>query len=752
MFRSARLFLSCASVLAMLAGGLSPAWAQDAVAPSPADAASGADSDDIVVTATRRPERLQSVPVAVSVVDGDRLRTGNLNNLRDIASEVPSLNFRTAASNKDQALFVRGLGTVSTSPGVESSVSTVLDGVVLARQGQATLDLLDIDRVEVLRGPQGTLFGKNASAGVLNIVTRKPDALFRGFVDVSGFEGGEARLRVAASGPVAENLSLGFSALGVHFAGNVRNVFDGERVNGYDKAGARARLRFTPGDRTELLITADYMWSDDSTPQGVPTRTRLTAFPTNAVTSFPAFANAFLPVVANEEGRTINSNYPTSVVDRNYGIAGELTIGIGDHDLTSITAWRQWDNVQRQDQDRLPGAVIGIAQLHDVGELTFNQFSQELRLASRGDQGFSYVLGGFYFRGSNRETYRRETTVLTATARTVTTGVADYGVINENFALFGEGTLRLGERLRILAGARWVRDELSFDFNRVSSSAVPVSGIQTNFVARDDTVSEDVAGRAGIQLDLAERIMAYATYSRGYKGPAYNPAFSMLPQDAIALRPEVSDAYEIGLKSRLFGALTLNLAAFQQDVADYQVPFFDTFNNSPITRLINAGRVQTRGIEADFSLRAGRFLTVSGAATYTEARIKAFTCPAGTNASCQVNGRTLPYAPEWRANARIGWRSPIGGSIDLLANADVNWRTDTQYSINQTPDTVEPGYAIVNASIGFATDGGLRVMVMARNVTDKSYSPFLVRFGQGVARFVPRDDERYFGLSLLQDF
>ncbi len=232
----------CASLLAVLVGAGSPTLAQDTDKTRPLAAVEPTDDEsaDIIVTATRRPERLQDVPVAVSVVDGDRLRTGNLNNLRDIASEIPSLNFRTAASNKDQALFVRGLGTVSTSPGVEPSVSTVLDGVVLARQGQATLDLLDIDHIEVLRGPQGTLFGKNASAGVLNIVTRKPGDAFRGFVDVSGFEGGEGRIRLAASGPVTDNVSVGFSALGTQFKGNVRNVFDGERVDGYTKAGTRS--------------------------------------------------------------------------------------------------------------------------------------------------------------------------------------------------------------------------------------------------------------------------------------------------------------------------------------------------------------------------------------------------------------------------------------------------------------------------------------------------------------------------------
>lgn len=741
------------AVAAALASVLSaPVIAQEAVTTEAEGDA--VDAGEIIVTATRRSESLQKVPVAVSVVDGEQMRAQGLSGLKDIAGQVPTLNFRTAASNKDQAVFIRGLGTVSTSPGVEPSVSTILDGVVLARQGQATLDLLDIERVEVLRGPQGTLFGKNASAGVLNIVSKKPGDDFRAFVDVSAFEDGEGRARVGIAGPITPGkLAIGLNMMATTFRGNVRNVFDGERINGYDKIGTRTRLRFTPSETVELLLTADYAWSKDKTPQGVPSRTFLTAFPTNVVTNFPNFAAAFLPVVASEEGRTINSNYPTNVTDENFGVVAELNVNLGDYDLTSISAWRGWNNTQRQDQDRLPGAVVGIAQLHDVGKLDFNQISQEVRLASPKGGLIDYVVGAFYFRGRNSENYRRETTVRTATASTITNGVADYGVVNKNFAAFGEANIHFSDSIRALAGLRWVRDELSYDFKRVSSSPTPVTGIQTSFTANGRTVSKDIAGRAGIQIDVAPRAMFYGTYSRGYKGPAFNPAFSMLPQDTLALKPETSDAFEIGLKSKLFdGALTFNLAGFIQKLQNYQVPFFDTFNNSPVTRLINAGKVSTRGVEVDMSARLGDHLTLSGAAAYTDARIEEFTCPAGTNASCQINGFPLPYAPKWRVNGRAEYRAPIATGIDIALGTDINWRTATQYSINQTPDTIQSGYAIWNANIGIATDAGLRVMLLARNLTDKSYSPFLTRFGQGVVRFVPRDDQRYFGISVLKDF
>ena len=725
-----------------------------AQAPVPVAEASE-DTGEIIVTATRRAEPLQRVPIAVSVIDGDTLRAGNLNNLRDIATQVPTLNFRTAASNKDQALFLRGIGTVSTSPGVEPSVSTVLDGVVLARQGQATLDLLEVERIEVLRGPQGTLFGKNASAGVLNIVTRAPTYDTGGFVDLGYFSGGdEFRGRGGVNLTLSpDKVAASILVAGSTYRGNVLNIFNNEIVNGYERLGARARLRIDASDTVRVLITADYSYSKDTTPQGVVTRTFLTAYPTNVVSNFPAFATAVAPVVASEFNRQINSNYKTQATDDNYGLSAQIDIEVADHTLTSITAWRGWRNTQLQDQDRLPRAIIGFPQQHDVGNLKFDQVSQELRVASPKGGTFDYVFGGFFFQGKNREIYRRDTTVVTATTSTLNTGIADYGVTNRSFAVFAEGNVNFTPGLRGLAGLRVTRDELSYRFARTSTSAVAVPGIQTAFVAGGSTSATGYSGRAGLQVDVTPRVMLYGTYSRGYKGPAYNPAFSMLPQDTLALNPETSDAFELGLKSRLFqNALTLNIAAFLDKLENYQVPFFDTFNNSPVTRLVNAGKVSTRGIEVDASLRPTRGLTIGGALAYTIARIDAFTCPVGTNASCQVNGQPLPFAPKWKGTIRADYTLPIGDSIDLVFGTDFSWQSTVQYSINQTPDTIQSGYQTWNGRFGLSLRDGLSVNLLIKNITDRSYSPFLTRFGSGVVRFVPRDERRYVGINVRKEF
>ena len=745
-----RLLLATVSVTAFV-----PALARAQVAPvAPENSATQADEGEVVVTATRRAEPLQRVPIAVSVIDGETMRAANLNNLRDVASQIPSLNFRTAASNKDQALFLRGIGTVSTSPGVEPSVSTVLDGVVLARQGQATLDLLDIERIEVLRGPQGTLFGKNASAGVLNIVTRKPGDQFHAFLDAAYYTGGdEFRARAGVSGPLAPDVAGSVTVLASRYGGNVTNVFNGATVNGFERYGARAKLAAKLADTLDAVIVADYMHGKDTAPQGVVTRTFRVAFPTNAVTNFPTFATALLPVVAGEQNRQINSNYNTQVEDDNYGISLQLDLGIGTHTLTSITAYRKWKNKQLQDQDRLPTAVAGFPEQHDVGLLDFDQVSQELRIASPKAQFIDYQAGIFVFRGTNSETYRRDTITVAGTARTPNTGIANYGVTNISYAVFGEANIHFAPNFRATAGVRVTHDDLSFRFARTSTSAVPVTGIQTAFTASGSTSAVGYSARTGLQFDAARSVMMYASYARGYKGPAYNPAFSMLAQDTIALKPETSDAFELGLKSRfLRNAVLLNVALFLDKFENYQVPFFDVVNGSQVTRLINAGKVSTRGVEADFTIKPTKAFTISGAVAYTKARIDQFNCPTGTTAACTVNGFPLPFAPEWKGSVRDTYRIPVSSALDIIVGTDVNWQSSTQYSINQTPDTIFGPYGIWNATLGIATVNGLQINLVAKNMTNRSYSPNLATFGSGVVRFVPRDDRRYFGINMHKEF
>ena len=346
----------------------------------------------VVITATKRLQPLQATPIAVSVLSGGDLEEANLNNFSSIAAQIPTVSFRANASAKDANLFIRGVGTVSTSPGVEPTVSTVIDGVVVLRSGQAMLDLVEVERIEVLRGPQGTLFGKNASAGAINIVTRAPGKGLGGYVDLSAYQGNEKRVRLGVNGG-NDMVRASLSALKGTYDGNVTNVFDGSKVNGYDRSGLRGRLEVTPNKDLKITVIADEAKSKDSTPTGVAVSTDVQSYPTNAVTNNPLFAAALAPVVASPTNRSINSEMKSRYEDTNRGAVVQIDWSFGDHQLTSITAHRTWELVQFQDQDRLSAVYKQFAQTADRGDLSSKQTSQELRIASTKRGFVEYVAG-----------------------------------------------------------------------------------------------------------------------------------------------------------------------------------------------------------------------------------------------------------------------------------------------------------------------------------------------------------------------
>ncbi|MDE2145629.1 MAG: TonB-dependent receptor [Burkholderiales bacterium] len=757
--------------LAVALAAALPALAQQAAAPA-ASAADDGRIQQVTITATKRVQPLQKTPIAISVISGTTLEQANLNTLASLTAQTPTVNFRTNASNKDSALFIRGVGTISTSPGVEPTVSTVIDGVVTMRPGQATLDLVDIDHIEILRGPQGTLFGKNASAGVINIVSKAPSAETERYVDLTWMQGNERRLKLGASGTLKEGLARGsLTAFAGKYDGNVTNVYNGATVNGYDRKGVRGRLDLTPDKAVKVSLIADYARARDTTPTGVVVSTTTHAYPTGAATDNPLFAAALLPVVASPTNRQINSDTGTAVTDVNGGLSAQVDWQLGGgYALTSITAWRKWTNDQTQDQDRLGAVYKQFASLADIGTLDFRQLSQELRIASPRGGFFDYVAGLFYIDGKDEERYERDVVRCAGTtasplpsglipcsagSMTQDNGVAYYGTRSKSASAFGEGTLHFTPTLSAIAGLRYTSDQLSFHHVR-TATATGVPGVApTQALATGSTSAHAFSGRFGPQWQITPEVMAYATVSKGYKGPAYNVFFNMaVPRDSLALNPEISHSVEAGLKSTLFDRRArLNLAVFKTDYSNYQANLQDLLNGVVVTRLINAGDVSTKGVEMDLEARVTPQFTVNAALANIIARVKNFRCPPGASPSCDINGKPLPFSPDWKGNLRAQYYLPVGGSKTMDFGADYSWQSKVQYDLAQSPDAIQPAYGIFNASIELAHDTqGWRVALLVKNLFNKSYATFLQNSGNNVNRYVPRDDQRYFGINARYDF
>ncbi|MFM0697707.1 TonB-dependent receptor [Paraburkholderia sediminicola] len=715
----------------------------------------------VTVTATKRSEPLQKVPVAVSVISAQDLERSGSNNVQSLVTLVPELTFKPALSSKDETLTVRGVGTNSTSPGVEPSVSTVVDGVVYARPGQATLDLLDVDHVEILRGPQGTLFGKNATAGVVNIVTQDPSKTPVGFVDTQIYQGGEQRVSAGVSGTILPGLLTGsFTALYGRYDGNVTNVHNSEEINGYNHKGFRAKFVLTPTQDIKATFIADYMYAHDSYASGV----------IGEATS-PLFATALSPVVPSLQNRTVNYPYGPAEKDTNWGLSAQVDWNIGrGFTLTSISAYRQWLNTQYTDEAFVPTIYTAIPGENDRGYVGFTQLSQELRLTSPKGGFFDYVAGLYLQHTQDDENYNRaEVSCLSSTLPSVapgltpcaagastfapTTGDAVFDTFTNSLAAYGEGTFHITPRLRAILGARVTHDEVGYNFSRTSTSGVAVPGINPSFASSGFTDANGLSGRAGLQFDLTNDAMIYATYSHGYKGPAIDTFFNMQQRDTAALKPEESNSYEIGIKAQTPDhRYTANLALYDAHYENYQANFFDTVAGQVVTRLINAGSVVTRGVELDLGTRPVRGLTLNGGLALTDAHVEQFACPSGAQASCNVNGTRLPFAPTFKANVSADYRHPLPFGPELELYANYFWQAREQFSLPATATTEEGAYGIMNASVALNFDSGWRIALIGKNLLNKSYVAAMANGTGYVAIAVPRDASRYFGVQLRKDF
>ena len=726
-----------------------------------ADAAATATVEEVTVTARFREESISKVPIAISVVSGDQIAAKNLNNLQDLSAAIPSVEFRPGASNKDRTVFVRGLGTITTSPGVEPSVSTVLDGVVLARPGQSTLDLVDVERIEVLRGPQGTLFGKNASAGVVNIVSKTPTEEVHGYVDGSYFTGTEYRLKASVSGAIIKDKLQGsLSILGAHFDGNVNDVLRHSKINGYDRSGVRLKFTAKPTDNLKMTLTVDSSQSKDDTPNGVFVSTQRVAYPTGVVTPNPALATLLASYGVNtpsSDNKDVVAGTGTFVKDRNAGIGLQSDYSLGDYTLTSITGYRTWKNHQIQDFDALPILTATFPEVRDDGVVDFIQRSQEYRITSPKGEHFDFVAGLYYMKAQTKEIYQRNLTRIVGGTPVNDSGVAHYGTDGKNYAAYGEANFHVRPDLHIVLGGRAIRDDLSYYHDRLATTLVAVTGIRPEHHSKGSTKKDGWSGRVGLQYDITDHQMIYVTASRGYKGPAYNAFFNMQPTDEISLNPETSKAIEIGIKGSAYnGMLSGSLAIYDERYDNYQANFTDQTGNPPalVTRLINAGKVSSKGIEGDVTLRPVHDVRLSLSFTNSDAKVDQFNCPANAPVSCNINGRTLPFAPKSKVYVDAEYTSHLIDNYDLRFATDYSYQSRTQFSLAETPDTTQKPYGIWNASVALVgLSNGWTVRGIVKNIANQHYSTAIGYSAlAGVVRFVPRDDDRYAGVVVRKDF
>ena len=749
--------------------------------------------EQITVTSQKRVESLNEVPVAVSVLREDQINAAFANNMESLQALVPSVSFRKGNTTRNSAITVRGIGTISFSVAAEPSVSTVVDGVVMGRSGQAFVDLYDLERIEVLRGPQGTLFGKNASAGVLNITTKRPTDEFEGTAELSLFQDNEYRLKTSVSGGLSDNVSGSLTVLKSQFDGYIKNVFTNEDTNGYDKEGVRAKLNIEANNDTDILFIFENMKSDDSCCAD------LALSPSGRNPNSPAVPDSTGTGDLDLEQRLIDHDFETRTLDETTGFSVQVDTMLGDHEFTSITAYRSWDNTEFREGDftsiagTRPFPVFGEPfQLHDIGAQNWKQTSQEFRIASPLGNALDYQFGAFWWTQKSERNFTRDAScqnnagqfpaaisayltdtfgVENPTAEQVDEFIASEGlscnsndIVSataymetqfDNWALFADGKYHFTEDFRLLFGLRYTDDEVSYSHDRRSNdqykrTGVGVRGFETDY---SGTTSEtDLSGKLGVQYDLTENSMAYFTFSQGYKGPAFNVFYNMSEKDTLPIGKESSDAYEIGYKYASRN-IVFNAAIFRTDIDGFQANNSELLDGVTITRLTNAGSVTTEGYEFDFMWQVNDNFSLTGGLSKVDAEVDKFNCP---DVDCDGGaGADLPFSPDlkYSVTGEYFWEFD---NMDVILNGSYVY-TDEMFVgapgafATENDPAVLPDYGIINASLAFSfNDDAYRISLIGKNLTDES---FVTTYSGDNFRYqIPRDADRYFGVQLRARF
>jgi len=747
-----------------------------------------AQVEEIVVTAQKVEENVQDVPIAITAVTGDALIAAGTTSLENLGQLVPSVTFRKGTTNANSAVVLRGVGTISFSIAAEPSVSTVVDGVVLSRSGQAFADLVEIERLEVLRGPQGTLFGKNASAGLINVVSKGGSETFEGEATVEYYQGDEVRTRATVAGPLAENLTFRANAFFGKYEGNITNVVPfatrDRKINGYEHVGFRGLLDFDNGP-ARIKIIADYYEADDDCCGEVTGVSRGAVL--NAELNLP------LGVAQGENQRFVSHNLVTQSLDRQYGITVNADFDVlTDHTFSAIYGYRNWNNEELREGDFLPRAIVGTPELHDRGFVETDQSSLELRLASDQSKALKYQVGGFYWKSENTQDFTRQviscaTSTLAVDARTgarpcnladnvntlYPTATSNSLVDIENYAVFGQATYDFTDWIGLTIGARWTHDSIDYAHARFPgrnrTTGLPAtgpgisgspaggtiaSGGNGTVLSTGSSSNSNFSGKAVLTVKPTEDLMFYGSYTRGYKGPAFNVFFNhTAPTNSVPIDEETSDSFEAGFKSQFAdNRIRLNASAFQVTYDGFQANNFVLLNGAVVTNLTNAGTVRSTGFEVDLLANPAEGLDLFANVAYADAKVRKFNPNPLTNAPDARNGTRLPLAPEWSWN--------IGAAYETLftifgADAKVYVRTAYNHVGKQFSDLGLGGpidsYGLWNASVGYSDpDDTYRITFMMKNITDDSY--VLLNTSAGQRLHIPRDADRYMGAALRVRF
>lgn len=744
---------------------------------------------EIVVTARRREESVQNVPIPISVVSGAIIDQAGAFNVNRVKELIPSVQLYSS-NPRNTGINIRGIGSPFglTNDGLDPGVGFYVDGVYYARPAAATLDFIDIEQIEVLRGPQGTLFGKNTTAGAFNITTRKASFTPGADFELSYGNYGYIQAKSSITGPLSKKLAARVSFSGTQRDGLIENIRTRKFTNDINNLGVRAQLLFTPSDNTSITFAAD---ASSQKPDGYAqvvagvVETKRPAY--RQFNAIIADLNYALPTL-NAFDRKIDHDTPWNSGNDLGGVSLNVDTKLGAGTLTSTTAWRYWNWDPSNDRDFTGLQALAKSQ----NPAKHQNWSQEVRYAGEFAPRLSGVVGLFYIgqevningteeSGSAQWRFSQSST----SSLWKTPGLFEgYGIStvasikSVSAAAFANLDWKVAEKLHVLPGIRF-----NYDKKDVSYVRTTYGGLQTtdpallalkNGVYSDQSyVSNANENNLTYQLTLAykanERINAFATYSTSFKPVGVNvaglPTVNNQPAtDLAVIKPEYLDHLELGLKTSPTNNFTLNLTLHDTDIKDYQTNVQSPELGVNRGYIANAEKVNVRGVEIDANIRANNYFTFYGSVAYTEGKYVKFTnAPLpleetgktvdGVQVAFQdISGGDLPGLSKWA--------SSIGGEFSTPSNFlrqagkffiafDTYYRSDFSSSPSPSAYMNIDGYALLNARFGFRVAKGTSVSVWGRNLFNTNYYEQLLPAGGNAGQYAGvLSDPRTYGVTL----
>ncbi len=788
--------------LGMLALGIGAVQAQDR--------AGAADSaiEEIIVTATKRERQLQDVPVAVSVISGNTIDQAAIRDLTDLQSVVPSLTVTQRGRTGNTVVSIRGFGGGNDNAAIEPSVGVFIDGVYRSKNSQSLGDFMQVERVEVLRGPQSTLFGKNSSAGAISIITKAPEFEPNGKLELTYGNYDQMIARGYVTTGISETVAASIEASYNSRDGYVENTFNGQDLGDRNRWAARGQLLFVPSGDLTVRVIADVDGLDETCCYSAPAIIGRSRAIFDMVGAEPAAGDIF--------DYETNENTPRSNSISNAGISAQIDWDMGLGVLTSITAFRSHDSDSVGDADYTSLDATIAANNNDR-----KSFTQELRL-SGGGASTAWLLGAFY---AHDEDIRKGSITYGADMRALGNALARGGLITaeehlkslgalpsdtlffgENQGVFTNGQVEsdslhlfsnidfdVTNRLTGTLGAGYTYDKKQLtiatrntdtlsNLNLVTLGGGQLLGLQAlQFLkpvvpipnAVEDGTKTDTGLTYAVKLAyrVSRRVNLYGSYSTGFKASAANPgrnsrpavadietldAAGLLPdQTAVSLgeyagtrftEPERTRLVEFGMKTK-FKAGTFNLALFDQDIKNFQTNVFDGVSSI----LANAGKQKSRGIEAELAISVTDWLQLDFAGTYLDARFEEFMGASGVDGIVDLSGEAVPGFPEFASSSAITLKKALGPA-ELFARIDWQYESATPVATN-VPDSVEKKVSTINVSIGADFDNGWELMLWGRNITsDKVILAGFPSAGQPGTYAVYASVPARYGLTIRREF